>query len=342
MRLRALVGLVLLGTLLAGRLTSGNLAHAATVGYSTGWHLVSGPTGTVFRGATTLYALDSASGEFVPLPVDRPVVAGLGYFAYFGGLINVRMAPDQHDAVTVTLPPRTWTLVGNPSSFSPATVSGADAVYVYDIQAGYIITTSVLPGSGAMVYSDQGGAATIRPVPGGVDTLISRLEDALIDAAIGPQDVPSTFALTRAEASGSNNGNVPVQYVEDFRPRAAPKSGDAQQTTLITVNIQQAKDADYAAILLNGTTPALLKGIFGANTQAVDQLDPPAGLGDAARAFHLRIVSGNNQAGIYLLAFTRGRFYVIASVVAPLDREDRQLLTSLASTQDQRLSVVAP
>lgn len=342
MRLRMLVGAIILGTLLGCGVFSGNVTDAATVPYSQGWHLVSGPTGTVFGGAISLYALDPAGDTYVSLPVDRPAVAGQGYLAYFGGLINVRMGSDQHDAVTVRMPPHTWMLVGNPSSFSPAVVSGADFVYVFDIQAGYFIGTSVPPGAGAMVYSNEGGVATIRPVPGGVDTEISKLEDALIDAAIGPPDVPATFALTRADATGGNNGNVPVQYVEEFRPKTAPKPADAQQTTLISINIQQAKDADYAAVLLNGTTPALLKGVFGANTQAVDQVDPPAGLGDAARAFHVQIVNGNNQATVYVLAFTRGRFFVIASVLAPDNREDRQLLMSLAVTQDQRLAAVGP
>jgi len=44
------------------------------------------------------------------------------------------------------------------------------------------------------------------------------------------------------------------------------------------------KDFEYASTLLKGTTPALLRGVFGANTQTVDQLDPPSDLGETARA----------------------------------------------------------
>ncbi len=334
-------GLVFIA-LLTVALGHGGTAQAATIGFTPGWHLVAGPSGTIFPGITSLYSLDPSSGQYVAQPLRQPAQAGTGYFALFSGLINVRMAPDQHDPVSVKLPASAWVLVGNPSSISAATVSGVDVAYVYDQQGGYLVQSSIPPGSGALVYSYFGGTATIRPIPGGVDTEVSGLEDVLIDAAIGPQDVPASFALTRGDASGGQNGNVPVQYIEEFRPRTAPKAADSQQTTLISISIQQAKDADYATLLFNGTTPDQVKQAFGANARSVDQVDPPPAVGDAARLLRVQVVNGNNQTGAYVLAFRRGKMFVTMFVTAPFGREDRVLLTTLAMQQDQRLIAAFP
>lgn len=334
------LALAIIGVMAA--LGPGGTAQAATIGYTPGWHLVAAPTGTVFPGIASIYSLDPSSGQYLAQSVRQPVQAGVGYFAFFSGLINVRMATDQHEPASVQLPPATWVLVGNPSSISAATVFGVDVAYVYDQQGGYLIQSSIPPGAGALVYSYYGGTAIVRPIPGGVDTEVSALEDALIDAALGPQDVPATFALSRGDANGGQNSNVPVQYVEEFRPRTAPRAADSQQTTVISINIQQAKDADYAALLLSGTTADQVKQAFGANARSADPADAPPGIGDAARFFHVQIVNGNNQTGALVLAFRRGKMFVTMYVAAPLGREDRVLLTMLATQQDRRLAAAFP
>jgi len=320
--------------LLAGRI---GVARANTITYSAGYHLVAGPEGTVFRGvAGDLYTLDPASGQYVAYPADTGVHAGVGYFAYFSGLIAVRMGPDQHQPVSEPLAAGAWTLVGNPSAFSAAVVSGADVVYVYDQQGGYLEESSLPPGAGAIVYSAAGGTAVIQPIPGGIDETLSMAEDKLVDLSIQPQDVPAPFVLTRADTNGGQNANIPVTFVEEFRPRTAPRAGDPQQSTFIQINIQQCKDGDFAAVLLNNTTAGQVQQAFGQNAKRVDAAAPP-GVGDAAHAFHVQVVSGSNQAGSYVLLFRRGVVFVTMRIDAPYGKEDTALLNALAATLDQRI-----
>ncbi|MHB8577773.1 MAG: hypothetical protein ACYDCQ_20875 [Dehalococcoidia bacterium] len=309
---------------------------AATITYTPGWHLVAGPPGTTFRGISSLYAYDPVAGQYVSLPLDQATAAGAGYFAFFTDLFVVRMAPDDHQAVSAPLAAGAWTLVGNPSAYSPATVAGADIVYVYDQQEGYVIESSVPPGAGALVFSYNGGTATITPIPGGIDATIANQADKLVDIAITPADMPAGFHLTRADTNGGNNINIPVTYVEEFRPRSAPKPVDAEQTVFVQINVQQTKDAAYAKLLLDGTTVPTIRSIFGANVKSVDTPQAPA-VGDDAKAFNVQIVNGNNQVGQYLIAFRRKQFFVTVVVTAPYGKEDLQLLQSLAATQDSRI-----
>jgi len=337
-----MVGVAALAAAIGG-LSGGRPASAATIAYSQGWHLVAGPDGTIFRGVVgDLLTLDPGQGDYVKVPSDQPVHAGKAYFAYFSGLINVRMGPDQHDAVSIPLVAGAYTFVGNPSAYSAATISGADLAYVYDQQGGYLVQTSIPPGSGALVYSYNGGTAVVRPIPGGIDATLAGQEDKLVDVAISPPDVPPSFALTRADSNGGQNGNIPVNYIEEFRPRTNPKPADPQQTTFIQINIQQTKDVDYATLLLNNRTVDVVRDSLGANAKTAFSLDAPATIGDAAKLFHVQIVNGNTQVGAYVLHFRRNQLFVTVVLLAPDGKEDKSLLLSLGATQDARISAAFP
>src|SRR5579883_3273200 len=314
-----------------------HVARASTITYSPGYHLVAGPEGTVFKGVVgDLYTLDPQSGQYLAVPADAGVHAGVGYFAYFDGVIAERMGQDQHQGVSVPLAAGAWTMVGNPSAYSPAVVSGADRVYVYDQQGGYLIESSVPPGSGAIAYSAEGGTAVIQPIPGGIDATLADAEDKLVDLSIQPEEVPAPFVLTRADTNGGQNANIPVTFVEEFRPRTAPKPGDAQQSTFIQVNLQQCKDADFASLLLKNTGASQLQQLFGPNAQRVDAVTPP-NVGDAASAFRVQLVNGNNRAESYVVLLRRGVIVVSLRIDAPNGKEDTALLDGLAALLDGRL-----
>jgi len=148
--------------------------------------------------------------------------------------------------------------------------------------------------------------------------------------------VPASLALTRADTNGGQNGNIPVTFVEEFRPRAAPKSNDPDQTTFIQINIQQAVSINYATLLLNGTSEAQVRMMFAGQVRSVDAPAPPP-VGDAARSYHLQIVNGNNQTGQSVLAFRERQVFVVMVATAPYGRENTQLLNSLAQTLAGRI-----
>jgi hypothetical protein len=54
------------------------------------------------------------------------------------------------------LPPNAYIMIGNAGSI-PATVSGADVVYIYNATSGYQTTNVLQPGQAAWVLSSRGG-----------------------------------------------------------------------------------------------------------------------------------------------------------------------------------------
>ncbi|MGI8549541.1 MAG: hypothetical protein ACR2PL_01920, partial [Dehalococcoidia bacterium] len=66
---------------------------------------------------------------------------------------------------SVDAPPGQLIIVGDPSGTQPATVTGADAVYVYDSASGaYQQPSTLQPGEGAWAYSAAGGIVRIAPM----------------------------------------------------------------------------------------------------------------------------------------------------------------------------------
>src|SRR5579871_3085251 len=65
--------------------------QAQSVSYAPGWNLVAGPQGAQLIGATgQLYTLQAGDTDYETQPADAPLMACVGYWAYFpnGGSLN--------------------------------------------------------------------------------------------------------------------------------------------------------------------------------------------------------------------------------------------------------------
>jgi hypothetical protein len=140
------------------------------VAYPAGWNLLSvTQAGSGIPANIQLYTLtpDGTAYSSVSPSDTRP---GVGYWAYFPTDNHVLLVPQtvclQCGApfAPITLPADQWVMVGDPVTL-PVTVSGADALYVYDPAAAqYRQTTRLNPGEGAFVFSATGGTLTYRYV----------------------------------------------------------------------------------------------------------------------------------------------------------------------------------
>ncbi|HEY7294965.1 MAG TPA: hypothetical protein VH916_07970, partial [Dehalococcoidia bacterium] len=146
--------LALVGALVVLALTSvGSSGAVSTVTYHAGWNLVGAPDGTRYAGADgPIYTLQPGDTAYEAFPAGTPAVGGAGYWAYFGVAHTVAV-PDGLQFVTVQLPPGQWVLIGNPSGLRTVPVTGADALFTYDPGRGYRAVSSLLPGQGALAYS---------------------------------------------------------------------------------------------------------------------------------------------------------------------------------------------
>jgi len=175
--------LTLLGTLAVLVLTSAGSSGAVnSVTYHAGWNLVGGPDGTRYAGADgPIFTLQPGDTAYESLPAGTPAVAGAGYWVYFGVSRSVPL-PDGQPFVTVQLPPGQWVLVGNPSGLRTAPVSGADALFTFDPGRGYHAVSSLLPGQGALAFSQDGALLTI----GIADASAGEQEPETADIPVGP------------------------------------------------------------------------------------------------------------------------------------------------------------
>jgi hypothetical protein len=132
--------------------------HVA-VSYQAGWNLVSGPDGSRLSGAIgNLYTFQPGDTQYEVAPVDTPLVACRGYWAYFtsGGSLS----PGSSQATcSPAISPGNWVMVGNPSVEGAATVTGADSVLAYTPAEGYRVSATIPVGSGAWMLAS--GAVTI-------------------------------------------------------------------------------------------------------------------------------------------------------------------------------------
>lgn len=140
----------------------------ATITYPAGWVLVGGPTGTVISGNVgPLYSWRAGDPTYEVIPPGTSLTAGMGYWAYFtvGGSATFPPIPLATTVSTsVPLPPMQFEMIGNPGT-TPATVSGADVVLIYQPGGGYQQTNTLPPGRGAWAMSYAGGQAVITPAP---------------------------------------------------------------------------------------------------------------------------------------------------------------------------------
>lgn len=132
--------------------------QGVTVTFEPGWNLIAAATGATIPGPLgTLYTFQAGDTGYEAVQNPQP---GLGYWAFFSSATTMTIPSGSPQTVTKTLPAGQYIMVGNPGS-RPATVSGADVVYVYDPGAGYQQTTILQPGQGAWVLSNRGGTVTI-------------------------------------------------------------------------------------------------------------------------------------------------------------------------------------
>ena len=132
------------------------------VAYPAGWNLVAAPEGTIITGTSTpLYTLPAGSLNYLPIVTAGPLRAGTGYWVYFMPAATQSLPVGAPGSIHRTLPPARWVMIGNPGA-TPATVLGADIVYVYDPAHGYLPETALSPGQGAWAFSFAGGMMTIQ------------------------------------------------------------------------------------------------------------------------------------------------------------------------------------
>lgn len=314
------------------------VARAATILYQPGLQLIAGPSGTVVSGVSgSLYTLDANTDQFVAVDPSKPLQSGAGYFATFTDLTNVRLAPDDGAPVTVQAPAGRWLLVGNPSDYNDATVQGADLVYGFDPQAGYVQESTLPPGQGALVYSDAGGAIVVRPLPNGIDAKLGAAEDKLIDAALPLSALPAGWTTNAINTSYGNNANEPNVYVVQYRTRQNPKATDATQTSFVGITLIACKDSDFAAQLVSGANTSNVRALYGAVATDVQQRTVSTQLGQQATLFYVTTQNGNNKAGHFVLYFQEGSIVVTLQTNEPLNRGELNFLLGLAQQQDARL-----
>jgi hypothetical protein len=107
-----------------------------------------------------VYTYQAGDTDYEVFRADEPLASAEGYWAYFGSLGYQTLPLSGSQSLTVNLPAQQWVMIGNPRG-TPATVIGADAVYVYAPTTGYTATWSLSPGQGAWAFSRDGGTVTI-------------------------------------------------------------------------------------------------------------------------------------------------------------------------------------
>jgi hypothetical protein len=134
---------------------------AIVVSYPAGWDIVAGPSGTALSGYIgPLYTYQLGDTDYEVLGADGPLVQPEGYWAYFGSTGYQMLPVRGPQTLTLNVPAQQWVMIGNPRG-TPATVTGADAVYSYTGTAGYVATSTLMPGRGAWVISTSGGTISI-------------------------------------------------------------------------------------------------------------------------------------------------------------------------------------
>jgi hypothetical protein len=136
------------------------------VNYVAGWNLVAGPSGTILGGtAGPLYTLGPGDATYRVLPPGSALTSGAGAWAYFSANTSTGIQLANSASLTIPLPAGQFVLIGNPGD-TTATVSGADAVLVYDAStASYQQSTYLVAGEGAWAISLRGGQATLTNGP---------------------------------------------------------------------------------------------------------------------------------------------------------------------------------
>jgi hypothetical protein len=245
-------------------------AQSVAVNYPAGWNVVGGPEGSILRGAVDrIYTLRPGDTDYRSFSASSPLHAGWGYWAFFPDGGSIDLAPGLF-TYTVTPDPGQWLMVGNPSSFALATISGATVQTEQllgvgrgaFVMANRAVTVSVPP-LGRVPPGEQIVAPTALPTPritsqsrptarctdgsfdysgsvgacaadGGVLYWIPGFPEERVDGT-GPP-VGATSSTTGATASGGPGG-APMGAVTGGRttaPATAPGVGNGVSTPGIT------------------------------------------------------------------------------------------------------------
>src|SRR5581483_1876389 len=151
----------------AGVLGSAAGAALAQSGFSVtfhaGYNMIAVPAGTADLGAGALFHYRHDLGDYEQL-TQQGAAAGAGYWAAFDQDVNVNLGDGSQQAVTISAAAGAWVMIGDPSGDHFARVSGADVVYTYDPQAGYVQAPSLQPGQGAWALVGASGRVSVVPV----------------------------------------------------------------------------------------------------------------------------------------------------------------------------------
>jgi hypothetical protein len=101
---------------------------------------------------------------------STPLKAGLGYWICPPNAVTVDLSAGSSLPTSVTVAPKQWVLIGDPSGVQAAEVTGAGDVFTYDPSAGYQQSSTLLPGQGAWAASLLGGTITVTPQGGAVSS----------------------------------------------------------------------------------------------------------------------------------------------------------------------------
>jgi len=212
-------------------LTSAGTSGAVnSVTYHAGWNLAGGSEGTRYAGADgAIYTLQPGDMEYQSFPAGTPAIGGAGYWVYFGAARTVQL-PDGLPFITVELPPGQWVIVGNPSGFRTAPVSGSDALFTFDPGRGYRAAASLLPGQGALAYSQNGGLLVI----GTLDGSAGEHEPESADIPAGP--------VGGLDDDGCRNGDVLAGV---YHPSRLQLLDRCRSATGSVASVRVEDDGDY-------------------------------------------------------------------------------------------------
>jgi hypothetical protein len=167
-RLFPLLGFLVLGFVVCGFAfsmspgTTDAQASGMTVQYPAGWNLISLPSGTGAATGGDLYHWLTNADDYETV-TSAAAAPALGYWAFFPTATQLVLGAGSEGAYTITPRAGHFVMIGDPSGDLPATVSGADAVYVYDPVNGYQPARTLEPGQGAWAISLLGSTITITP-----------------------------------------------------------------------------------------------------------------------------------------------------------------------------------
>jgi hypothetical protein len=215
--------------------SAGSSGAVSSVTYHAGWNLVGAPDGTRYAGADgPIYTLQPGDMTYEAFPAGTPAIGGAGYWVYFGGARTLDL-PDGQGFVTVQLPPGQWVLIGNPSGLRTAPVTGADAVFTYDPGRGYRAVNSLLPGQGALAYSQDGALITI----GVADMNAGEQEPETEDIPVGP--------VGGLDAGGCRTGDVLTGV---WKPSRLQMLEPCRTLTGTVASVRTETDGDYHITVL--------------------------------------------------------------------------------------------